>query len=279
MRPRSAPNISRSRLPAIGPWRAFVRYRAAREAQGASRSAFGLLHVRPREFPQLALRASKQTDSLSSRFGLPRHGGGNQTSLTSAPSNAAREPEARKRRGGGQDADRPEMTQRLSRAPLHDQPAAHGAQAAGDVLHRCVGRHEATTPLTGRLVDRFGGLSVFRGIVPLSATMMLILTHLPAIGIAGAAPAAALLMASNSGRMVTAMSLITASIEPRRRGSFMSVNSSVQHVASGLGTMLAGLIVEGGAGEPLRHFGTVGSLAAVATIASLWVAARIRPVA
>jgi len=134
-----------------------------------------------------------------------------------------------------------------------------------------------TTPLIGRLVDRFGPLAVFRGIVPLSALMMLVLTHLPAVGIAGAAPVGALLMASNSGRMVAAMSLLTASVEPRRRGGFMAVNSSVQHVASGLGAMGAGLIVEGGAGEPLRHFGTVGILAAGATLASLWLAARIRP--
>jgi predicted MFS family arabinose efflux permease len=77
--------------------------------------------------------------------------------------------------------------------------------------------------------------------------------------------------------MVSAMSLITASIEPRRRGSFMSVNSAVQHVASGLGAMVGGLIVTGGAGEPLRNFGTVGILAAGVTIASLWLAGRIRP--
>jgi len=136
-----------------------------------------------------------------------------------------------------------------------------------------------STPLAGRLVDRFGAYPVLRGVVPLSAAMMLVVTQLPAVGVAGAAVVIAVLMATNSSRMVTAMSLITSSIEPLRRGSFMSVNSSVQHVASGLGTMLAGLIVEGGAGEPLRHFGTVGILAAVATVASLWVAARIRPVA
>ena len=59
----------------------------------------------------------------------------------------------------------------------------------------------------------------------------------------------------------------------------MSANSAVQHVASGLGATLGGMIVEGGAGEPLRNFGTVGILAACATIASLWLAARIRPVA
>jgi MFS transporter, DHA1 family, inner membrane transport protein len=136
-----------------------------------------------------------------------------------------------------------------------------------------------STPLTGRLVDRFGAHTVLRGVVPLSAAMLLVVTHLPAVGIAGAAAVIAVLMATNSSRMVTAMSLITSSIEPRRRGSFMSVNSSVQHVASGLGTTLAGLIVEGGASEPLRHFGTVGILAAVTTLASLWVAARIRPAA
>jgi predicted MFS family arabinose efflux permease len=136
-----------------------------------------------------------------------------------------------------------------------------------------------STPLAGRLVDRCGALAVFRGVVPLSAAMMLVLTHLPAVGIAVAAPVAAMLMATNAGRMVTAMALITSSIEPRRRGSFMSANAAVQHVASGLGATLGGMIVEGGAGEPLRNFGVVGMLAASVTITSLWLAARIRPVA
>ena len=137
----------------------------------------------------------------------------------------------------------------------------------------------ASTPLVGRLVDRFGGLAVVRGIIPLSAAMMLVLTHLPRVGIAVAAPVAAMLMATNAGRMVAAMSLITSSIEPRRRGSFMAANSAVQHIASGVGATLSGMIVEGGAGEPLRHFGMVGTIAAGATIASLWLAARIRPLA
>jgi len=135
------------------------------------------------------------------------------------------------------------------------------------------------TPLAGRFIDRFGALSVFRGIVPLSAAMMLVLTHLPAVGIAVAAAVTAVLMATNASRMVSAMALIMSSIEPSRRGSFMSANSAVQHVASGLGATLGGMIVEGGAGEPLRHFGLVGWLAAGATVASLWLAARIRPLA
>jgi hypothetical protein len=35
---------------------------------------------------------------------------------------------------------------------------------------------------------------------------------------------------------------------------------------------------DGGPGEPLRHFGMVGMLAAATTLTSLWLAARIRPV-
>jgi len=134
-----------------------------------------------------------------------------------------------------------------------------------------------STPVVGRLIDRSGALPVFRGVVPLSAAMILVLTHLPVVGIVGAAPVAAVLMATNAARMVTAMALITSSIEPRQRGGFMSLNSSVQHVASGLGAIVGGAIIEGGAGEPLRHFGTVGILAAGVTVASLSLASGIRP--
>lgn len=136
-----------------------------------------------------------------------------------------------------------------------------------------------TTPAVGRLVDRHGALAVFRRVVPLSAALTLVLTHLPAVGLAGAAPVTAVLMASNAGRMVTAMSLITASIEPRRRGGFMAASTSVQNIASGLGTLCGGLIMRGGAGEPLRHFGTVGLLAAATLLTGLWLAGRVRPVA
>jgi predicted MFS family arabinose efflux permease len=135
-----------------------------------------------------------------------------------------------------------------------------------------------STPLVGRLIDRYGALPVFRCVVSLAALMTLVVTNLPSVGLAAAASVAALMMASNAGRMVSSVSLITASIEPRRRGGFMSVNSSVQHIAAGLGTVCGGLILKGGAGEPLRHFGTVGLLAVAVTLTSLWFAGRVRPV-
>jgi DHA1 family inner membrane transport protein len=133
-------------------------------------------------------------------------------------------------------------------------------------------------PLTGKLVDRHGAGRVFPVAALLSALLLLAVTHLPAVGFAVAAPVAAAVMAANAGRMVSALSLITASVEPARRAGFLAANAAVQHLASGAGTLLAGLVLQGGAGEPLRSFGTVGLVAAGATLASLAVGARIRPV-
>ena len=82
-------------------------------------------------------------------------------------------------------------------------------------------------------------------------------------------------MVCNVGRMIPAMAMITSSVEAHRRGAFLSANSSVQHVASGLGAYIGGLIVTQSKSGLLENFGTVGWIAAAATILSLWLAGRI----
>src|SRR5262249_29530778 len=90
-------------------------------------------------------------------------------------------------------------------------------------------------PLVGRLADRHGKLRVYRVVARASAILMLVVTNLPRVGLAAAVAAVAALMVSNAGRMVPAMAMITSSVEPRRRGGFISANSSLQHLATGLG--------------------------------------------
>lgn len=133
------------------------------------------------------------------------------------------------------------------------------------------------SPFIGRLADRIGKLAVFRVMVPLSALMMVVITHLPRVGVGWAAPATAALMLANTGRMVAAMALINATVEPARRGGFMSANSSIQHMACGVGTAVGGAIVVGAPGEPLLHYDVAGWFGAAVTLASLWFAARLRP--
>ncbi len=131
-------------------------------------------------------------------------------------------------------------------------------------------------PVVGRLADRHGKLTVYRLIAPASAVFLLLITHLPPVPLAVAVAVFGALMGCNVGRMIPAMAMVTSSVEPRRRGAFLSANSSVQHLAAGWGTYLGGLIVRESPTGKLEHFGTVGWIAAAATIISLWLAGRIQ---
>ncbi|MBL8851458.1 MAG: MFS transporter [Planctomycetaceae bacterium] len=132
------------------------------------------------------------------------------------------------------------------------------------------------SPVVGRLADRHGKLRVYRMVVPLSALMLLTMTHLPRVPVALAVLLFGAMMVANVGRMIPAMAMVTSSVEPRRRGGFLSANSSVQHMASGLGAYLGGAIVTQSADGRIGHFGTVGWIAAFATLCSLWLAGRVR---
>ena len=97
--------------------------------------------------------------------------------------------------------------------------------------------------LFGKLADRFGKLRIFRIMALLTVVPILVLTHLPPAPLYVAIITTTVFMVTTSGRMVPAQALITASAAPRYRGSFMSVTASVQQMASGLASVIGGLIL------------------------------------
>ncbi len=133
-----------------------------------------------------------------------------------------------------------------------------------------------TSPLIGRLADRYGKLTMYRLILPWSALLLLVITHLPRVPLGIAVAVFGALMVCNTGRMIAAIAMVTSSVEPARRGAFLSANSSVQHVAAGLGAYLGGTIVTQSANGQIEHFGAVGWIATTVTLASLWLAGRVR---
>lgn len=56
----------------------------------------------------------------------------------------------------------------------------------------------------------------------------------------------------------------------------MGANSAVQHIAAGIGTTIAGLILTQPKGEPIANFPTVGLIAALTSLSTLWLAGRLR---
>jgi predicted MFS family arabinose efflux permease len=95
----------------------------------------------------------------------------------------------------------------------------------------------------GKLSDRYGKQKVFIIVAVLSWIPVLILTHLPPVNISIALLVSTVFMVMVSGRIVPAFALITSTIDPKIRGSFMSVNSSVQQVASGFASLSAGIVI------------------------------------
>ncbi len=132
-----------------------------------------------------------------------------------------------------------------------------------------------TSPVIGRLADRFGKRQVYRFITPFSALLFFGITHLPRVGLALIVGIYAALMVCNIGRMIAAMALVTGSVEPHLRGGFLSANLSVQHIASGLAAFLGGSLISQAPDGKLENFGAVGWIAAPATLASLWFIGRV----
>jgi hypothetical protein len=72
------------------------------------------------------------------------------------------------------------------------------------------------------------------------------------------------------------MALVTGCAQPRYRGSFLSVCSSVQQAAAGLSTLIGGWILK----EESHHlagYDRVGLLACAATVASVLLIGLLRP--
>jgi predicted MFS family arabinose efflux permease len=111
--------------------------------------------------------------------------------------------------------------------------------------------------LIGRWADRSGKRRVFILMTIAAMIPAIVVTNLPHVALSLALIISTIFMVCSSGRIVPAMAMLTASIEPRHRGGFMSINSSVQQLASGLAAWVSGQII-GQSGGHLTRFGWVG---------------------
>ena len=130
-----------------------------------------------------------------------------------------------------------------------------------------------TSRLSGLLADRFGKVRVFTWLALASALPTLLLTHLGTASVAAAVAVSTFLTVMISARAIPALALITTSIDRTRRGSFLSLTSSVQQIASGLASLAAGAILWVDGGGLLQGYELVGNLACAAILLAV-IAAR-----
>ena len=103
----------------------------------------------------------------------------------------------------------------------------------------------------------------------------LVLTHIGALPLWGWLIVSASFFVFISGRMIPSMAIIASSAEPKLRGTFMSLNGTVQSLAMGLATTLAGFLISIDASGRMVGYPLVGYVAVAANLLAMWLASRI----
>ena len=125
-----------------------------------------------------------------------------------------------------------------------------------------------SNPTWGRYSDRFGYRRVALLGITVSILPILLVTHMPVLPVPVLLAAVSLFMVCISGRMVPAMTMMTSTVPPEKRGSFMSLTSCVQQLTAGAAASTAGYIIVKDAEGHLLHFGTVGWIAVASSTAA-----------
>lgn len=113
-------------------------------------------------------------------------------------------------------------------------------------------------PVVGRASDRFGKFPTFAFGSTFGMIMVVIYTHMGPSPLWYVIVVNALMFLGIFSRMIPSQALMSAIPDASHRGSFMSISSSMQQIAGGIGSMLAGVIVYQRADGFIEHFEVLG---------------------
>jgi predicted MFS family arabinose efflux permease len=129
--------------------------------------------------------------------------------------------------------------------------------------------------LIGRWADRHGKVEVYRLVALLALLPTLAITHAGVLPLWGWLIISASFFVLISGRMIPAMAIIASAADPKLRGTFLSLNGTVQSLAMGLATTLAGYLTSLDANGRIVGYAQVGYVAVAANLLAIWFVARI----
>lgn len=129
--------------------------------------------------------------------------------------------------------------------------------------------------LIGQWADRHGKVEAYRWVALITIVPLLVLTHVGRLPLWGWLICSTSFFVLISGRMIPAMAVITSAAQPKLRGTFMSLNGTVQSLAMGLATTLAGYMIALDADGHVVGYPFAGYLAVGANLVAIWYVGRI----
>ena len=133
-----------------------------------------------------------------------------------------------------------------------------------------------TSPLIGKLADRFGSYKILVIISTISFVPILLLTHLQSTSIFIVLIITTTFFIFSGGRNVPAMALTVSVAKPEMRGVYMSVRSGFQQLVSALAAMVSGSMVTKGINGDFENYNYVGILSVLIAGLALWVGKSIK---
>jgi len=133
-----------------------------------------------------------------------------------------------------------------------------------------------SSPVAGWLTDKIGSVRTYTIISALASLPFLLVTNEITRSFPLLLIFAVIFFIFVSGRMVPAMALVNNEVNPSVRGTFMSLNGSVQQLAMSLGAISASFIIVAPAGKPMQHYMWVGIFGCIFNVAAILMANTFR---
>jgi len=134
-----------------------------------------------------------------------------------------------------------------------------------------------SSPLVGKLADKKGKYPVFVLFALLSLIPVWFITNLWPVPLWVVLVIAGMFFIFTNGRMIPTQALVSSVVPPQQRGGFMSINSSLQQLATGLAANIAGSIIFKTPAGRIEHYNWVGYFSIALIGVSIWLAGRVHP--
>jgi MFS transporter, DHA1 family, inner membrane transport protein len=126
-----------------------------------------------------------------------------------------------------------------------------------------------TGPLIGRFCDRLGLRRMAVSGILFSLIPIYIITNMGRTNLTFMYVIVSTFFVAMGGRMIPVMTMMTSSVPPERRGTFMSLVTCIQQLSAALAASVAGHIITKQADGTLAHYSSIGWISIGCSIAGL----------
>lgn len=132
-----------------------------------------------------------------------------------------------------------------------------------------------TSPRIGKMADRYGKENVLYVGIVLTGLTVIAITNLPAVPLYVALIVSSLFFIFMGARIIPAQAITTSLVSPQQRGSYMAITSSLQQLAMGGASLLAGTMIGKDAAGHLLYFNFIGYISVGVSLCAIPVAVWI----